>query len=276
MIEPRHDRWGRYILPDPTTGEERTWTRATTWAKVIADTENLTRWKMRMVAKGVASRRDLHALASSTPLTAKKKFDGIAKDAMEAAGGSEGRNLGEALHTFTEQVDRGEQPEVPYEWQGDLKAYTATLSEAGIFALTNYIERIVVCQAFGVAGTLDRIVKWDPELFVGDVKTGADLSWSWGEIAVQLALYANADLMWTGTEYEPMPAVDRDKALVVHLPIGKGRCELYWVDISAGWAAAQLCGDVKAWRKRTNLARPFGADVLGRVVQPRLEVVDGR
>jgi len=273
VTEPRHDRWGRYILPDPTTDEERSWTRATTLAKVIADTENLTRWKMRMVAKGVASRKDLHALAASTPLTAKKRLDDLAQDAMEAAGASEGRNLGEALHSFTEAVDRGQRPEIPYEWQGDLKAYTAKLSEAGVFALTNYIERVVVCQAFGVAGTLDRIIKYDPDLHVADVKTGADLSWSWGEIAIQLALYANADAMWNGSTYEDMPVVDREKALVVHLPIGQGRCDLYWVDIAAGWAAAQLCDDVKAWRKRSNLARPFGADVLGRVIQPPLEIL---
>jgi hypothetical protein len=264
MTEPKHDRWGRYILPNPTTGEERPWTRATTWANTIADTYGLTKWQMRMVAKGVATRKDLLALAASASIDEKGKLDGVAKDALEAAGGSAGRNLGTALHGFTEQIDRGEQPEVPHEWQRDVDAYSATLAEAGVFTVQEYIERVVVCEALGVAGTLDRIIRYEPEFFVADVKTGSDLSYAWGEIAVQLALYANADAMWDGAEYVPLPPLNREKALVIHLPIGRGKCDLYWVDIAAGWEAARLCGGVRDWRKRDNLAYPFGVDVLGR------------
>lgn len=265
MSEPRHDRYGRYLLPDPETGKQRAWTRATTWANTIADTYGLNKWQMRMVAKGVATRKDLLALAASASVDEKGKLDGVAKDALEAAGGSTGRNLGTALHAFTEQVDRGETPEIPHEWQRDLAAYSAKLVEAGVTVLPWYIERVVVCSTLGVAGTLDRIVRYEPEMFVADVKTGSDLSYSWGEIAVQLALYANADAMWNGGgDYVEMPTVNRDKALVIHLPVGQGRCELHWVDIAAGWEAAQLAASVREWRARKNLAYPFGVDVLGR------------
>jgi hypothetical protein len=258
VTDPRHDRWGRYILPDPTTGQEHPWTRATTLASSIADTWGLTAWKMRMVAKGIASRPDLLALAAATSVEDKKKLDGIASDALEAAGGSTGANLGIALHSFTEQFDRGEAPEIPELWQADLDAYALALEAAGIEVFADWIERVVICEQFAVAGTFDRIVRVDGAFHVADVKTGADLSYGWGEIAVQLALYAHAEWMWeAGVGYGPMPPLSHDRALVIHLPARKARCDLYWVDIAAGWEAGQMCAGVRAWRTRKDLARPF-------------------
>jgi hypothetical protein len=53
------DRYGRYKLVDPATGEVRPYTRATTFAKSISDTFTLSLWSQRMVAKGLAMRPDL-------------------------------------------------------------------------------------------------------------------------------------------------------------------------------------------------------------------------
>ena len=57
--EPPMDQWGRYKIPDPITGKDRSWTRATTWAKTVADTHALTKWELRMAAIGLARRPDL-------------------------------------------------------------------------------------------------------------------------------------------------------------------------------------------------------------------------
>jgi hypothetical protein len=78
---------------------------------------------------------------------------------------------------------------------------------------------------------------------------------------VQLALYANADAVWNARtdRYEPMPAVAKDVAVVMHLPVGRATCELYAVDIAAGWEAAQLCQSVRQWRTRKTLAAPLSA-----------------
>jgi len=43
--------------------------------------------------------------------------------------------------------------------------------------------------------------------------------------------------------------------LVLHLPAGEGRCTPYLVDVAAGWEAAQLCAQARAWRARRDLAR---------------------
>jgi hypothetical protein len=272
MAEPRRDRYGRYLLPDPVTGEERAWTRATTIANTLSDPWGLVDWKMRMVAKGVATRDDLRALASALPLdSGKKQLNEVARDAIEYAGGSSGRNMGTALHEWTAQSDQGSSPEVPEPWDRDLEAYDATLALHGVRVIPSLVERIVCIPDLGIAGTFDRIVVWDPHAYIADVKTGADLSYGWLEIAVQLALYANAEWIWNegAGEWESAQPVDKTQGLVMHMPVGQARCELHWVDLELGWSAVQLAVDVREWRKRKDISRPFGVDLLGRSpVQP--------
>lgn len=258
--EPERDRWGRYRLPRPDAPGKAmvSWTRATTFAKSIADTYGLGKWQTRMAVKGMTLRPDLLALAASTDDSS--TLDRVCEDAKEAAGSSSGANAGTALHTFTERVDRGEEVRVPHPWDADVAAYSSALAAAGLTVDPRFIERIVVVPELGVAGTYDRVLRAaDGRLVVGDLKTGKDLSHSWADIAVQLALYANATAMWNGItgEYEPMPPVDKRTAVVIHLPARKGAAHLYELDIEAGWQAARLCYQVREWRSRKNLAKPY-------------------
>lgn len=255
------DRFGRYRLPHPLTGKATSWTRVTTYAKSIADTYALTKWQMRMCVKGLASRPDLFALAASTPIDDKDALDSIAEDAKEAAAASAGANTGTALHTFSEQLDRGENPTVPAPWDADIRAYQTTLAGHGIRIDPQYIECKVVIPDIGVAGTFDRLVQHNGDLVVGDLKTGKNLDFGWLEIAIQLALYSRATHLWDRATrtHRPMPQVDQTRALVFHLPVGKATCTVYEVDIAAGWAAAELCGHVRDWRKRKGLASPLPA-----------------
>lgn len=254
--QPKRDRWGRYLLPDPDSGKDKAWTRATTWASTVADTYGLTQWQLRMVAKGIATRRDLYALAAATPVEDRKTFDRLVNDAKEAAAASSGANLGTALHAFTERLDRGEVVEAPDPWQADIDAYRKAMTERGVQVHRQWIERITIVRSLSVAGTFDRVVTVDGRRMIADVKTGKDLSYSWGEIAIQLAIYAHADAIWNDRAgaYEDMPTVDTDRALVMHVPVGKGWCQLHEVDIAAGWQMAQTCADVRKWRSRRDLA----------------------
>lgn len=271
----KRDRWGRYLLPDPETGKERAWTRVTTVAKTLADEYNLTLWKLRMVAKGMALRPDLVAGAAAADLDADKKtLNGIAEQAMDRAGSGAGANLGTALHTFAERVDRGDATaahDIPEALRADLAEYTATLRRHRLTTHPTLIERIVIVPALGVAGTFDRIVQQPAgvakakPLSVLDLKTGKDLQYGWLEIAIQQAFYANASFMWNPTSgsYEPMPEVDRDRALVLHLPVGKAHGELYGVNLIEGWEFAQLAMRVREVRS--------GAKGLGWLVDPEPE-----
>lgn len=115
--------------------------------------------------------------------------------------------------------------------------------------------------ALGVAGTFDRLVTHDGTLMVADLKTGRDVTYGMGEIAIQLALYANAATIYDAAtgEHEPMPEVSKTTALVFHLPVGEGECKIYEVDIAAGWEMAQVCGTVRDWRKRKDLGKVIAA-----------------
>ena len=275
--EPKRDRFGRYLLPDPgQTGpaSDLAWTRCTTFAKAISDTYHLSRWQMRMVAKGLAMRPDLFALAAAAAVSDKAVLNQVADDAMETAGSADGRNKGTALHRFTERVDLGEPVTVPAPWDADVAAYRATMSAAGITVPREYIERITVVKALKVAGTFDRILQLpDGRLVIGDLKTQKDF-YSWLEIAVQLAVYSRADALWNAhtNRYDPMPPVDQDVAIVMHLPVGQGVCTLHEVDINAGWEIAQVCQQVRELRARKNLARVHTEATVG---DPVLAAIHG-
>jgi hypothetical protein len=141
-----------------------------------------------------------------------------------------------------------------------------------------FVERVVVLDDYQAAGTSDNLALEVPGfgLVVGDLKTGADLRYSWQSIAVQLAAYANADAMYTqgdaadggGDRREPMPPVSKEVGLVIHLPAGEARCELHLVDLVAGWEAFQMSMDIRRWRSRKDLARPLTSQPTQQTPQP--------
>lgn len=254
----KRDRYGRYVLPDPKTGQERSWTRATTLANTLADRFNLEQWAKRNVVLGLAARQDLYALAASCKPDDKDQLARIVSDAEEAAKAHAGANLGTALHRITERIDRREDFHIPDQWRPDVDAYCQTLVNFRVNVVPEWIERVVVIPQIGVAGTLDRLVTIDRASThtVADLKTGKEAPKYVNETAIQLALYAGASYVWNGDGYDPMPPVDRETAILIHLPVGEGRCTLHEVDIAAGREAVRLALNVRDWRKRRDLARP--------------------
>jgi hypothetical protein len=264
--EPERDRYGRYRITDPVTGEERSWIRATTWAKTVSNLHALHGWEKRMVALGFAQRPDLllrvAAVAEPDSTTGRSQLDKLVDQAREHAKAGARANLGTALHAFAESLDLGRPlPEIPPPYDRDIAAYRRAM--AAVEVSRNYVERICVIRELGVAGTMDRVVRFKHGRdgkrlpLIADVKSGADLKHSWNEIVIQLALYAHADTIYDPVtrEHHPMLEVNQEQALVVHLPAGEGRCTLYLVDIAAGWEMALLCGAVRAWRDRKDLAQ---------------------
>lgn len=262
--EPQRDRYGRYLLLDGS-GKRVAYTRATTVAETIDDRYNLELWKVRTAGLGLVQRPDLFAQVAACSPDDKKKLNALMAGAIEAAKGSAGANLGSALHTFTENRDRGEDVVVPSPWDADVAAYTATLEANGIHVEPGRIENIVALDGFRIAGTFDRVVRVTgrPLPMIADLKTGATLDFSWCAIAAQLAIYSRADRIYdpVSDTSEPMPKVDQHQALVIHLPAGQATCTLYLVDIEAGWDAVQHCLWVRDWRKRKDLAAPFVSTV---------------
>jgi hypothetical protein len=260
----RRDRWGRYLLPHPETGKEQAWTRVTTLSSTLADRFGLEKWMQRNIVYGIGQRQDLYARAAAAKLEDKDTLTQIVDAAQAAAADKAGANLGSAIHQFTERIDRGEALTVPAPYDKDIVAYLAAIDAADIAVVVGWVEKVVCIPELEVVGTLDRLVEgpWVPaKPRIADVKTGKDVvRYGMTEIALQLALYAHASYWWTGNGWQPMNApIDQDKGIVIHLPVGQGTCTLYEVDLQAGWDAVRLAVDVRAWRKRKDLAQQIPA-----------------
>jgi hypothetical protein len=275
----KRDQWGRYLLPHPDTGKQQAWTRVTTFASTLKERYALNRWEQRNLVRGLASRPDLVAQAASCRPDDDDTLGGIVGDALAAAASSASANIGTAIHRFAERVDADELglAAIPLpDIRDTLVAYVDTLDAAGIEIMPEWIERIVLIPELGVAGTLDRLVNsmW-PLPRVADLKTGKNiLRFGMTAIPLQLALYAHATHYYDPVKDElgEMPAVDQKTAVVMHVPAGQARCDLYEVDIAVGWDMVLVARMVRDWRKRD------GNDLAKLITplreQPSLKLVD--
>lgn len=246
--EPKRDRWGRPLILQPD-GKRTGYTRVTTVAKTLEDEGSLAAWKMRQVAVGLARRPDLLALAS-TAAGDKARLDKITQQALDAAASDARANLGTALHSIVEQLGLGMPVDILPDLAGDIDAWRRTSAGLGIEAH----ETFVVNDTWQYAGTFDFVLRHPQTgaLVIGDLKTGADLSYSWRSIAVQLAAYAHAEHCYNvdSDTRSPMPDIDRSVGIVVHLPAGEGRCEIHEVDLVAGHEALLQSLWTRNWRRR--------------------------
>lgn len=251
---PPRDRWGRYMIPHPETGKPTGWTRATTIAKTLEDTTNLTKWGKRMAAIGTARKPSISA-GILAALDNPQRVNELVEQAVEAAGGNERRELGTALHRLIELVDLGETTAADNQlFAGEIDAYTVTRD---LWQLTPiHTELILLNVPLAIAGTADRVYRDSSgQLVIGDLKTGGYMSWLAN--AMQMAIYATSTHVWdykTGTVTE-IPVIRQDHALIVHLPAGENRCIIYPVSIPVGFDATLMALEVRAIRKNDRADR---------------------
>lgn len=249
----------RYELTHPETGEVVDRTRVTTLVKALEDPYNLNQWEKRLVAKGLTLRRDLFELAGATPLSDKKSLDKICWQAKEAARGSEGANLGTALHKWSERYDRGEPcTEMSTDARERIGLYTDALRRHNIKVRPEYMERTVLNDVLGTAGTTDRLYEWEGRLVIGDLKTAKDVSWSYLSISAQLAAYAYSDYILVDPDkYEWVTleslGVSQMVGLCIHIPSDQKVCAVYTVDLEQGWEYAKLAYNIRESRKDDGL-----------------------
>lgn len=252
----RFDRYNRYLLPHPETGDETAFQRGTSFARLASATFGLERWKLRMTARGLSVRPDL-AIAIMADYDDDGVVDKAIAEAQEHAGSTVAATVGTALHRLVERVNNGETLDrVTPDIQARLDNYAACLAAHHLSVMAS--EQIVCLPELGLAGTLDMILTRGAAAWIADLKTGADLTAAWPEIVIQLALYARAPWLWKGDHWEPKPEVDLSHAYVVHLPAQGEGATLYRVDIGLGWEAArEVCARVREWRdSKATLAVP--------------------
>lgn len=295
--EAEYGRWGRYKLRHPSTGKTVEWTRATTFAKSISDTFTLSQWGKRNVLLGATKRSDIVALAHGKDISKdREQLNQWTEELEQAAGSKVAANLGTAVHSFTERVDRNWSTrwtvlrnDVPEEFRPHVEAYILLLEETGLEPVPHMIEFSTGVLQYEVMGTSDNCyrctkhleldmprgkVQLSPgEFVIGDKKTGKDLDYGWQEICIQLALYAQGVntlglFDWAQKIWEPDPLsrfgepgtkVRTDVGVILHLPVdprSTKHAAVHGVDLESGWNATVLCERVRTWRKLRTLNGP--------------------
>lgn len=277
-IENNRDQWGRPKVLLPDGSREVGYRRASSYGSPLEDASALEAWKLRQVARGVSRRRELQMAVTRSELgieslefdeqkAAKKELDSICAQAMDAVGSGEKAVIGTGLHHVFEMVDLGKDPgHIAEEWRPDLNAYLEL--SRGFKSVS--VELFVVQDDHEVAGTLDRAVELlhDTEapdgtvleagtVLIGDVKTAQRMEFAGSKFAIQCFIYA------TGTPYDPITKKrmawtheppNQDWAVIFHVASGSGAAALYWVDLKAAAAAADIARNVYEWRNRLGKA----------------------
>lgn len=77
---------------------------------------------------------------------------------------------------------------------------------------------------------------------------------------MQLAMYAHSIAYDIGTDTrtdDPEP-IDLNVGIIIHVPAGGGRCDLYEINLNEGWRACILAKNVWGWRGIKDLTHLVG------------------
>jgi hypothetical protein len=249
-------------------------------------------WGKRMVLVGAARRPDLVERARLLDPEVKEdkaSLDSLSEQLTDSSGANDKSRRGTYLHDLTEYVDRGEPLPSTISGQDldDMAAYMMETAALKVIA----VEQFVVVPELSVGGTFDRLSYYEgpgPDgkpiagNFITDTKTGS-VEYGKLKMASQLAVYSRgvrydhtkfpvnasdkkAFAAWKKTEftaeqaaeaYSPLPPVNKEWGIIVHLPQGEGVCKLYWADLRIGWAAAQLALTIRQTRSTKGALKPF-------------------
>lgn len=273
------DKLDRPRIWVPEKKKLMSYTRVTTFIDCLDDKTGLDRWDKRNVLVGAT--RAPHIITETaemkldpTDKADKGKLDKAVAKLVAIAGAHEKADRGTWLHNLSQYVDRGEPlPPCSPEDLADMAAYKAATVALDVVK----IEKLVVLDEYKVAGTPDRLTYYDGTTpdgvmagnVITDLKTGTT-EYGALKMAMQLALYSRGLLYdWRTQERSPMPNVNQEWGLIIHLPAGTAQPELLWVDLTVGWAGVQLAREVRAMRNKNNkkLFKPF-------VFAPRVSVSD--
>lgn len=253
--------------------------RATSHAKVLGDSSNLTDWRLRATVLGLARNPelldDLHVDGAShlteLDFSAKLALSSIANQAARRVGADDGSDFGTKLHGYLEAVLEGvvtfdQVPEM-------LRPYLLVIFEAmrrhNLAFVAQMVERTVFIPATGMVGTFDFLVMDEHEtLIVGDLKTSGSIDYSWLSIGVQLGQYAGATLILSrdGSCWEPMPQVSQVIGKVISVPNDEPvpSARIYTVNLALGQEMVKTANRVKAIseaaRRAASTPELYGAD----------------
>lgn len=266
-FQPEFNGNNQYRLPDPVTGELKSYSRATSLAKVLDDTFMLEQWRIRKTMIGLSRRMHLQAdldQAVDAINSGEPEYDAnwergtlnaIAEQAQSAAGTDRANEHGSAVHDWAAWVDAGliSVHQVPEMFRSAVVKHLELLATHQLIVIPEYTERIVMSTQLNCVGTLDRIFEIGAlgPMVLGDLKTSGKLDHSWLAFLVQLAFYQSCDLMLSldGSSWEPMPSLDPAVAFIIHLPSSDiAQADVVPINLTLGRQALALANSVKIMR----------------------------
>jgi len=254
LIRPdfRRDDKDRPLITHPKTGLLTPYRRTSKYGAVLEDSTFLDAWDRRMVAYGMAHEPELAQKMLNLPTdhrswtkTQKNVANSVTVEAKSAARADRMAEIGTDLHEMTELLDLGKPlPSMPLAFEDALGHYEDVLKASGIKVIKDFVECRMVCDPMRAAGTADRIVSFEGNYYIFDVKTGTS-TFGGMTYAVQLALYA-ASLLYDPADGVrlPTPPMSRTRGIICRLPSDGSSCELKWIDIAKGWRAAKAAQQV--------------------------------
>lgn len=266
--EQRHDYRranGAPLVSDPEDPTKTLrYSRPSGFAKCLDDEEGLVNWRIWKAMEGVARSKALQTQVVATRDEDREEKKELRNKALDKGSANERADQGTGLHAMTVRAEDAtdvsfDPPEI---FAADLDAYKSALNTYGL--VSEMTEVHMVNDNFRAAGTADRIFRvtkrlqtpsgrWiEPgDLLIGDLKTGAKLDFSLPNYAVQVALYAYGKLYDIHSERRlATPPIDTGWGVLIHMPVGTGRCDVLWVDLEVGMFGAWLAKEVKEWRKK--------------------------
>ena len=187
-------------------------------------------WQAKLTAEfaveniGSILQMNLDAEKAAKPEAAKKAIVDHVKGAPRRYTNS-AADTGTEVHALCEAIAKGEDPgRIHPDLQGYVDGWQAFITQHDPEFL--WIEQTVFSEKHGFAGTMDSLAVIDGKNVIVDIKSGKA---TYPEVALQLALYANADYVLELVDAQPsltsvteptirqVPLPKIDGAIVVHL-----------------------------------------------------------
>ncbi len=245
------------------------YTRISTLSGGLDDKGGLVDWAAAMAMMGVVKSKSIYAQlahlvsAHESPWyvpSAKKPLKELVAQAKELGGASDAAGMGTALHGIWEIIDNGGTPQfVPEEMRPWIEARQAALADFEPVL----VEPFVINDDLKVAGNPDRFLRHKPtgKVYAADDKTGADENKYPLKVTIQVAIASRSVLYNQQTGERTPIECDQDRGLLIHTPIRTDvpRCDLYWLDLNAGWDLARLSATVRDSKRIDKLVK-FGEE----------------